>query len=103
MKKCLSLPSSLPDLSRKSEALSCHRRDGTSLTIATKTSGSQGPAYRREGEGVDQTDPAERSSLPPSISLPTEPLDFGLETEWRGPLALVTGLSVMSIWYLVIY
>lgn len=46
--------------------------------------GIEGPAYRKAGK-TDQTDPAERSSFPPSISLPSEPLDFGLETEWRGP------------------
>lgn len=47
--------------------------------------GIEGPAYRKARKRDDQTDPAERSSFPPSISLPSEPLDFGLEAEWRGP------------------
>lgn len=79
MKKCLSEPPFPP--SRKSEALSFHRRDGTPMTIATKTSGSRLSLQKRE-----QTKPSQlKEALPPTISLPSEPLDFGCETERTRP------------------
>lgn len=80
----------LPHLSRKSEALSFHRRDGTSLTIATKTSGSMLSLQQ------NRTGSAERSSCHTSISMPSEPPDVRPRTtRQEGALKnLVIGLLV---------
>lgn len=76
----------LPLVSRKSEALSFHRRDGTSLTIATRTSGTEPSLQEREAKKENQASPAQlKEALPPSISLLSEPLDVCIRTERRRP------------------
>lgn len=40
---------------------------------------------QREGDKAKIKPTQLEEALPPSTSLPSEPLDFGLETEWRGP------------------